>query len=272
MQLTVACGQMSSETLNPPANLRIAGELIQEAADCGAKLVLIPEFFTTDCIYDRKLKEFAEPIDGPTTKWMTTQSRRTGCYLGGGVLELSGDKMYNTFVMAAPSGETWSYRKQNPAFFEKFYFHAGRKPGIFNTPLGRIGVLICWDMVHKRMLQQLRGRCDMLLISAAWPDMTTGNYPVLGFQGWMSRQPDSRPPFLARELQVPVMFCNSTGDFSTRVPGLGLTYRSQYAGGTAIYSADGQTLNSLGQEQALVTASIQPGRLSRTPAVISKAA
>jgi len=78
-------------------------------------------------------------------------------------------------------------------------------------------MMICWDMVHARLYGN--GRPDRFaagLLGLARPQ--PGNIPLFGIRDWMSRQPAQRPLQLAEKLNVPVVYCNMTGAFTTRVP------------------------------------------------------
>ena len=119
-----------------------------------ATLVLLPELFSTGLCYDVALCAHAEPIGGHTTRWLRTWSRATGCCIGGTIIECCGQSCFNTFVLTTPDGTTSIYRKRLPPFFENFVFGRGSRTGIIDTPLGRLGVLICWDMVQDRMVQR----------------------------------------------------------------------------------------------------------------------
>ena len=112
--------------------------------------------------------------------------------------------------------------------------------------------MVCWDMVHGRLQRELRGNVDLLLVSAAWPDLTTGNIPLPLVQRWMTGAALATPARLAVKLGVPTMFSNLTGDFRTPVPGLGLTYRSRFVGNTSIYDADGLLLKRIGHREGVL--------------------
>ena len=105
-----------------------------------------------------------------------------------------------------------------------------------------MGLMICWDMIHTRLVREMRGKVELLLIVSAWPDLTTGSIPLPGIQSWLSKPPRVQPSRLARQLGVPVVYCNMGGRFTTQVPGLGLTYESAMAGRSAILDAEGQPL------------------------------
>lgn len=257
MTLPIACAQIASAPFDPASNFDKAEHFIRRAARQGARLILLPEFLTTNCAYDYRLHDYAEPLDGPTTTWLRRQSRVNGCWLGAGFIEAAERGVYDTFLLAGPAGEFYSYRKQYPAFFELLFFHCGRSWGVFDTPLGRIGTLLCWDMVQARVARCLAGRVDLLLISSAWPDVSQGNIPLFGVRGWLSRQPKEKPPLLAAQMGVPVVYCNMTGPFLTGVPYLGLTYRSEYPGNSSINDAGGRTVGSLRREEDFILGEVQ---------------
>ncbi|TMQ34626.1 MAG: carbon-nitrogen hydrolase family protein [Planctomycetota bacterium] len=259
MTIPIACAQIACSVFDPGSNLDKADHFIREAAQQGAKLILLPECLTTGYTYDRRLHDFAEPIGGSSTRWLQRRSRQTGCWIGAGIVERGADGIFDTFVLTGPDGEVLSYRKRHPAFFEMLYFGRGREIGIFNTALGRIGVMICWDMVHARLAQGMDGRIDLLLVTSAWPDVSQGNIPLYGMRGWLSRPPRQRPPQLALELNVPVAYCNMRGAFITKVPGLGLTYRCPFAGCSSITDHEGQTVKAIGTEEAVFVADVRVG-------------
>jgi predicted amidohydrolase len=260
MTIPIACAQLACAPFDPASNLDKAGHVIREAARQGARLVLLPEFLTTGCAYDRRLHDFAEPVGGATTAWMQRHSRQAGCWVAGGIVERTGGRVFSTALLAGPAGEVFSYRKQFPAFFEMLYFHRGRSPGVFDTALGRVGVMICWDMVHARLSREMAGRIDLLLICSAWPALRGGNIPLYGVRDWLDRQPAHRPRRLAEGLGVPVVYCNLTGDFVTAVPYLGLTFRSQFAGASSITDGAGRTVAAAGREETILLADVSGGK------------
>ena len=254
MGTSVAAIQMEVEVLQPEKNLKKAGEYIQECADAGASLVLLPELFNVGMVYHKKMWDYAESIpDGPTCRWMKSWSLQTGCTIAACIFEAAeGGGYRDTFVLSTEIGQIHSYSKRYPAFFERLFFGPGRTKGILDTPLGRVGVLVCWDMVHNKLVKELEGEIDILLITSAWPDLTTGNIPLPGFQRWMQRQVPGRPQQLAKRLGLPVVYTNTTGVFETKVPWTPLRYRSQYAGSACIIDGEGRITKSMNREQGFI--------------------
>jgi predicted amidohydrolase len=262
MAIPLACAQMACTPFDPTANRDKADQLIQEAAQLGARLILLPELLTTGYCYDRRLLDFAEPVGGATTGWMQRRSRQLGRWIGAGIVERSEEGIFDTLLLTGPAGEVHSYRKQYPAFLEYLYFQRGRSLGVFDTSLGRIGVMVCWDMIQARLCRELSSRIDLLLICSAWPDLRPANIPLYGVRDWVSRQPLQRPPQLARDLAIPVLYCNTTGPFVTPVPWLGLTFRSQFVGGSSITSHNGLRAAAMGHEEAVLVADVAVGKSS----------
>ena len=142
---------------------------IRSAAQSGASVICLQELFHTPyfCLtQDPALFDLAEPVPGPTTQALADLSRELGIYLIVPIFEsVHGTVYYNTVVVLGPQGETvLKYRKmhipQDPGFEEKFFFAPGDLGWpVFDTPWGKMGVLICWDQWYPEAarLMALRG-------------------------------------------------------------------------------------------------------------------
>jgi N-carbamoylputrescine amidase len=145
----------SKATKDPEKNLARALERIGEAAAAGAKAVCLGELFRTEYFCQREdmaLLELSEPIPGPTTTALSAAAKRHGVVLVGSVFERRAPGVHhNTAVVFDSDGRTAGlYRKMHiphdPRFYEKYYFAPGdRGFPAFDTAVGRIGVLVCWD-------------------------------------------------------------------------------------------------------------------------------
>ncbi len=143
--------------------------LIREAANSGAKIICLQELFHTPyfCVeQDTAQFGLAETIPGPTTERLATLTKDLGIYLIAPLFESVHDSVfYNTSVVLGPEGEIVSkYRKmhipQDPGFEEKFFFSPGDLGWpVFETPWGKMGVLICWDQWYPEAarMMALRG-------------------------------------------------------------------------------------------------------------------
>lgn len=139
----------------PEANRDKAATLVREAARRGAELVCLPELFATPYFCKREDAEYfdlAESIPGPSTELLARVAKEAKVTVVAPVFERRAPGLYhNTAVVLGPDGGTLGlYRKmhipEDPGFHEKFYFAPGDLgfPAI-DTPVGRIGLLVCWD-------------------------------------------------------------------------------------------------------------------------------
>src|SRR5262245_29053634 len=111
--MRVAAIQLNSQD-DPAANRRAAGELIEQAARGGARLVALPETWTYLGAPEGGAAA-AEPIDGPTADWLAGEARRLAVYLHGGSfheIAEDGRRVYNTTLVFDPDGRPIArYRK-----------------------------------------------------------------------------------------------------------------------------------------------------------------
>lgn len=103
MSLKVALLQLASGK-DKTSNLKNAYIKIKEAAQKGAQLVVLPEFFQSPYSME-SFKEYAESAGGPTQQMLSKVAKESSIYLiGGSIPELENDKNYNTSFVYDPSG------------------------------------------------------------------------------------------------------------------------------------------------------------------------
>ncbi len=140
---------------DPAANRKRAEEAIRRAAARGAELVCLQELFASRYFPQEERAELcglAEPIPGPTSQQMAALAAELGVVLVVPIFERRAAGLYHNsaLVLDADGSQAGLYRKMHlpddPGFYEKFYFTPGdRGFAAFDTAVGRIGVLICWD-------------------------------------------------------------------------------------------------------------------------------
>lgn len=135
---------------NKDKNLRRAVELIGEAADRGATLIVLPELAGTGYGFDNREEAYAhaeQVPSGETTQAWTTLARERGLYIVGGIAESDGVRLFDTAVLIGPDGFIGKYRKTHLWNREKLIFTPGDLGlPVFETRIGRIGLLVCWDI------------------------------------------------------------------------------------------------------------------------------
>jgi predicted amidohydrolase len=90
---------------------------------------------------------FAEEIPGPSTDVLERECGRLGMHLVCGMLERDGDVLHNSAVLIGPDGLIGTYRKTHLPFLGVDRFVVpGDDLSVYETPLGRIGLEICYDL------------------------------------------------------------------------------------------------------------------------------
>jgi predicted amidohydrolase len=146
----VAAVQFEPRLGDKDANIARLLRLVETAAQNGARLIVLPEMVTTGyCWYDRnEVRPYVEPIPGPTTDAFGELARRYDCYIVIGMPEVAPQSniFYNSAALVGPGGLVGVYRKTHSYVSELKWAKDGDLGlPVWDTPLGRIGILICMD-------------------------------------------------------------------------------------------------------------------------------
>lgn len=216
----VAAVQFEPTMFEKERNIARLLDLCEQAAAAGAKLIVTPEMGTTGyCWFDRaEVAPFVETIPGPTTNRFAALARKHACYIVVGMPEVDEDGIYfNTAVLIGPDGVVGHHRKTHPYISEPKWAAAGDLHNqVFETPIGRIALLICMDIhfVETARLMALGGADVICHISNWLAERTPAPY-------WISR---------AFENGCYVIESNRWG----------LERTVQFSGGSCVIAPDGQ--------------------------------
>lgn len=189
-----AAVQMTS-TSDASASLELAETLIRRAASRGAQLVATPEATNFLGPHADKVRR-AESLDGPTVSRLAELSRELGIHLLVGSIneraEGDPDRCHNTSVLLGPDGDRLgAYRKMHlfdvdhsdaVRFKESDTVVPGDRPVVVDTPLGRIGLSICYDLRFGELYRALTEAGAQILAVPSAFTATTGEahwHPLL---------------------------------------------------------------------------------------------
>jgi len=182
-KIRVAAVQMASGP-SVSANLEEALRLIEEAASRSAKLVVLPEYFCVMGMKDTdKLAVQEHPGEGMIQQFLSDTARRLGIWLVGGSVPLVSpvpDKIYNSCLVYDQQGKLAArYDKihlfglalGNENFAEKKTIEAGNQVVALDTPFGRMGLSICYDLRFPE-LYRMMGKVEIILAPSAFTAIT----------------------------------------------------------------------------------------------------
>jgi N-carbamoylputrescine amidase len=181
------------------ANIADTLARIDAAAAAGARLIVLPELCASGYAFATRDEAFelAEAVPGgPACLAWADAARRHDCHIVAGIAERDGDKLFNSAVLIGPRGHIGTFRKMHLWAAENLYFEPGNLGfPVFATPLGRIGMLICYDgwFPEAYRLSALQG-ADIVCVPTNW-------VPIVG-------QDPSQPP-MANVLAMAAAHVNS---------------------------------------------------------------
>jgi len=169
--LKIALAQISCKRADKVGNIEKMKAYAEKANKEGAKLVIFPELSLTDYLVRDLIYELAEPIPGPSVEKMTEIAKENQVYIVFGMPEVSQraeSVIYNTAVLVGPEGYIGKYRKMHlpthSVFEEKRYFRQGYETPVFETKIGRIGLMICYDVFFPEVSRALRLNGAQLIV------------------------------------------------------------------------------------------------------------
>jgi predicted amidohydrolase len=253
-----------SETTLAAANVKIAHdkarnlnrfvELIEEAAAQGADVLVLPEaglqgyadfalpLGSKECAEQKQyyFRE-AETIPGPASERIATLARRHDMLIQLGLAEraLHGNAIYNSTALIGPEGVIGIYRKVHNTF-QFPYFSPGEEMPVFETRVGAIGSIICYDLCFPELLRSYAVRgADMVLMSTAWP--MRGHDRDNDYHGWAMDLAAQGNAFFNQFWLVVSNHCEQ-GAYSQKL---------DYYGGTQIVDPYGKVVSYLKTEEGL---------------------
>lgn len=171
----VAVAQVGATAGALDRNFEATLEQIGVASRLGHDLVVFPECHLTGYLFDDPHRTRAAAIDlaDPRMTRLVDACRRSGVMATVGFLEHDGDHVYNSAALLDGRGVVGHYRKQHlPHLGADRFVAAGtdRGPRVFDTRIGRVGLMICFDLRFPESARVLAlDGADVIAMPTAWP-------------------------------------------------------------------------------------------------------
>ncbi len=165
-------------------NLRVVGGLIAEAADAGARLVALPEYFALISADERAKVAIREPEGrGPLQDFLREAAQRHGVWLVGGTVPLvaeAEDKVRNSTLVFDDRGECvarydkihlFGFSRGEERYDEAATIEPGGRVVAFDAPFGRVGLSVCYDLRFPELYRAM-GEVSLIVVPAAFTHTT----------------------------------------------------------------------------------------------------
>jgi omega-amidase len=240
-----ACVQFDVRPGDVAANVAAMRAGVDEAVAANARLCVLPELWSTSFLpaFDEDLVRQAEAAEQELAELSCTH----GLVVVGSTIEVVGDQVYNTAHVWQRGQRLGSYRKIH--LFSPNLEHrrhaAGDQPCLVESELGRIGVLICYDLRFPEISRYYFHRgAELLVVPGQWPEARAQHWRTL----LRAR---------AIENQLFVLGCNRTGQEPSQRNGEAMPF----PGDGRIVDPTGEVLAAGSGEAGAIVAPIEPRKV-----------
>jgi 5-aminopentanamidase len=224
--VTVACAQLAPALGDLAGNRERAREAVRAAAAEGAALVVLPELCTSGYVFeapDEARTSGLRPSD------VAEDWSGHGAIVVGGFAEAAPDgTLFNSAAVVTPAGELLAvYRKTHLWDRESLFFEPGSEfPPVVETPLGRIGLCVCYDLSFPEVPRGIAlAGADLIAIPTNFP-----------------REEQANPGGLPVELAVTIAAAHMSRVFVAVCDRAGTERGVEWVGATAIVDERGHVL------------------------------
>ncbi|MDC7127214.1 MAG: carbon-nitrogen hydrolase family protein [Spirochaetales bacterium] len=170
--MKAAATQMNIILGDVEKNFNNAVNLINNAAQEGAELIVLPEFFTSGIAINPIINNVHKLNNqfGVLEK-LKDLSARLKIIISGSILNKINKDVYNSIFIIEPDGQLFIHNKDYPTQFENCYYTSGDD----NRSYKNFGVAFCWEMLRTKTIKELSQDVQLLLCGSSWWDLPVGS-------------------------------------------------------------------------------------------------
>lgn len=235
--------------------------LIDDARSLGAQLLVLPEACLggylpslgggdeTEAEKGRRLEALPPAFGLDAAEFSRLRAMAGDLVVTLGFCEADGEDRYNAAVTLTGDGILGSYRKVHQPLGENLCYKAGSVYQAFDTPVGRMGMQICYDKAFPEAARALAlDGADIIASLSAWPTARTATVPNLDDDRWKHRF-DIFDQARAVENQVIWVASNQAGTFGSL----------RFVCSAKIVGPGGEIVATTGVQPGLATAAVDIG-------------
>ena len=222
-------------------------KIIATARDQGVRLLALPEAALGGYLLSLDGTAGSPPAlhaDGPELHRLAALAG--DMVVTAGYCEDGGDLVYNSAVCVTGDGILGNHRKVHQPLHEDANFGAGEQFAAFDTPVGRLGMMICYDKAFPEAARALAlDGAEIVVCMSAWPGSATNPAPDLRDDRW-KRRFDIFDQARALENQIVWLSANQSGTFG----------RLRFVASAKIVAPGGEILADTGVAEGLAVAEL----------------
>ena len=211
MKIKIAVVQFDIRQFCPEENLKKAELFISKAASAKAHIIVFPEDFLTGPIERR-----SELADGNNTyrKHFQNLARQYKIdIVPGSFIELDHKGLHNTTYYIDATGKVKArYRKVNLWLSERKYITPGNEVSVFNTQFGKIGLIICWDLIFPEIFRKMANKGVNIVICPSYWTFEDASVGLKYDKNSDAKLVDAMCFGRAFENEIIMVYCNSAGN------------------------------------------------------------
>ncbi len=192
MKINAACVQMEPVLGDFNSNLEKICMLIHQVMNekPQTELIVFPELITSGYECGKEFQNLAEMVpDGESMKTIGELAKKHMVHIVYGFPERDSNKediLYNSAVLIDNMGEVKGiYRKVHLFGKEKEYFKEGNSYPVFDTSIGKLGIMICWDTAFPEAARSLALKgSDLLVVPSSWERPYLSSVETKGQREW----------------------------------------------------------------------------------------
>lgn len=238
-----AAVQLEASLADVAANLAACERLGDEAGRAGARIIALPEFFSTGIGFTPALADAALPPDGPAAQLLTRLARRHAALVGGSFLCRDADgHVRNAYLLAGPTGIVGRHDKDLPTMWENAFYVGGDDAGIIDADGYQVGAAVCWELMRTGTVRRLQGRVDLLMTGSGWWSIPRWRPRTVFDRLERNNRLTARAAAasFSRYVGAPCVHAAHAGNLECSMPWLPMTYRGHFEGSTLITAASGE--------------------------------
>ncbi|MBM7715493.1 carbon-nitrogen hydrolase family protein [Siminovitchia sp. FSL H7-0308] len=233
--IKVSLAQLTPKLGDKSHNLQLLEKAIAQAAEQKSNMIVFPELFLTGYAIGHQVPYLAETKNGPSLTKVKELCKTFSIYTVVGFAEIDNGFYYISSALIDDQGELRGvYRKTHLFDREKEFFTPGTDIHVFPTSLGKIGIMICFDVEFPELARTLKIKgAELIAITNANMEPYERHHHIYA---------KSR----AMENEIPVVICNRLGEEGSL----------KFCGDSMVIDTQGIALLSMEKEEGVKTADL----------------